>query len=462
MANEKSDLSHILPAVAGGESTNVATSVIFMVPDGFGDVAADAYELYRRREPVWESGFQSLVETFSASSPVTDSAAAATAYATGVKVDNGSIAVDVDGNPLVTILTLAHQAGKATGIVTTDTVTGATPAAFAASTGDRDNRTEIAQQYIDRDELTVILGGGREDFWADPDQDGRTTLHEAKTSGFEYVTTADQLNASDGERLLGLFNFGPLGLPIGNRSSEPTLADMTEAALARLAPDEDGFFLVVEAAGTDTWAHANDAASVMRAAEEYENAVQMALDYADKNPGTLVVSVADHETGGMRLNIGGERTPAIFRSYETTAAEMALEAVEAIADLGFSLSPRSILGAVRETISDLTGGSVRLSTNEILSVLDASSMEDAIYDLSLLLNARGGVQYTTTGHTDADVSLFAFGPGADLLEDRVDNTDVGRWLAETMGLSFPAQEDTVYADLTNVDLWSAGETWLTG
>ena len=190
--------------------------------------------------------------------------------------------------------------------------------------------------------------------------------------------------------------------------------------------------------------------------------MQVALDYADKNPGTLVVSVADHETGGMRLDIGGERTPAIFRSYEATAAEMALEAVEAIADLGFSLSPRSIIGAVRETVSELTGGSVRLSTNEILSVLDASSIEDAIFDLSSLLNARGGVQYTTTGHTDADVSLFAFGPGADLLEGRVDNTDVGRWLAETMGLSFPAQQDTAYADLTNVDHWSAGETWLTG
>jgi alkaline phosphatase len=462
MANENRDLNHIVPAVAGSEAANVATSVIFMVPDGFGDVAADAYELYKGREPVWEGGFQALVETSSASRPVTDSAAAATAYATGVKVNNGSVAVDVDGNPLVSILTLAHQAGKATGIVTTDTVTGATPAAFAASTEDRDNRTEIAQQYIDRDELTVILGGGREDFWADPDQDGMTTLYEAKAAGFEYVTTADQLDASDGERLLGLFNFGPLGLPIGNRSSEPTLSDMTETALARLAPDEDGFFLVVEAAGTDTWAHANDAASVMRAAEEYENAVQVALDYAEKNPGTLVVSVADHETGGMRLDIGGERTPAIFRSYEATVAEMALEAVEALADLGFSLSPRSIIGAVRETISELTGGSVRLSTNEILSILDASSIEDAIFDLSSLLNARGGVQYTTTGHTDADVSLFAFGPGADLLEGRVDNTDVGRWLAETMGLSFPAQQDTVYADLPNVDLWSAGETWLTG
>lgn len=245
-------------------------------------------------------------------------------------------------------------------------MTGATPAAFAASNEDRDNRAEIAQDYIDRGELTVIRGGGRQDFWSDPDRDGIPTLHEAELAGFDCVTTADALGASDGERLLGLFNFGPLGLPVGDRSSEPTLAEMTEAALDRLGADEDGFFLVIEAAGTDTWAHASDAASVMRSAEEYETAMQVALDYAERNPGTLVVSVADHDTGGMRLDVEGGRAPAVFRSYEASYVEMFHEVVDAIGDLGFSLNPQSIIGAVRDAVCDLTGGSVQLRRDEIL------------------------------------------------------------------------------------------------
>jgi alkaline phosphatase len=454
MENEKGDLGVTAPAAILPQTQERATSVIFMVPDGFGDVAAEAYEFYKGSEPLWDSGFQALVRTASASHPVTDSAAAATAYATGVKTNNGSIAVDVGGNPLVSILTLAHDAGKATGLVSTDAVTGATLAAFAASNKDRDNRTDIAQDYVDRGELTVILGGGREDFWADPDQDGIATLHEAEAAGFDYVTTAEELGAADGERLLGLFNFGPLGLPLGDRSGEPTLAEMTDAALDRLAADQDSFFLVVEAAGTDIWAHANDAASVMRAAEEYDNAMQVALDYAQSHPGTLVVSVADHETGGMRLDASGERTPAVFQTFEATAAEMVFEALEAVADLGFNLSPRSIIRTVRETVSDLTGGSVRLTRDEITSILDASSLEDAITDFSALLNARGGVEFTTTGHTDAEVSLFAFGPGADLLEGTVDNTEVGLWLADAMGLSFPPEQDPAEADLTPAIVWA--------
>ena len=116
---------------------------------------------------------------------MTDSAAAATAYATGEKTDNGKIAVGADGNPLVSILTLAYEAGKSTGIVSTDAVTGATPAAFAASNEDRDNQDEIAQDYVDRGQLTLALGGGRASFLADPDQDGTSTLEEAQAAGFD-------------------------------------------------------------------------------------------------------------------------------------------------------------------------------------------------------------------------------------------------------------------------------------
>ncbi len=142
---------------------------------------------------------------------MTDFAAAATAYATGVKTYNGAIAVDVDGNPLVSVLDLASQAGKATGIVTSDLVTGATPAAFAASKDQRANEQRIAQDYIDSGDLDLILGGGRGSFVADPDGDGATTLAEAEAAGFDTVSTLQELQASGSDRLLGLFGAGSSG-----------------------------------------------------------------------------------------------------------------------------------------------------------------------------------------------------------------------------------------------------------
>lgn len=427
----------------------LATSVIFMVPDGFGDLTSQAYADFKGSAPAWEGGFQALVGTASASGSVTDSAAAATAYATGVKTANGRVAVDVEGNPLVSILALAHDAGKATGLVTTDAVTGGTPAAFAANNEDRDNQDEIAQQYVDRGRLEVILGGGLEKFLADPDRDGISTLEEAQAAGFDHVTTAHELRASESARLLGLFGKGPLDLSIDGHANAPSLAEMTQAALDRLSQDPDGFFLLVEAAGTDIWGHANDAASVMRSAEEYEKAVDVALAHAAETPGTLVVSVADHETGGLQLARDGDRTPAVFRSFEASYAEMLGEAIHGIADLGLDLDTRSVVRSVRTTVSDMTDGSVRLTRSEILSLLDASSVEDAVLDFNALLNIHGGIEYTTTGHTAADVSLHAFGPGSDLLDGRVENSDVGQWIAEAMGLSHGLEEPVPDADLSH-------------
>jgi alkaline phosphatase len=418
----------------------LARNVIFMIPDGFGDTAAIAYRHFKGtvETPAWENGLQASVQTDSASSPVTDSAASATAYATGLKTYNGGVGVDMDRNPLVSVLDLASEAGKATGIVTSDAVTGATPAAFAASNVDRGNQDQIAQEYIDNGYLDVILGGGRESFVVDPDRDGATTLDEAKAAGFEYVSTLDELTAFDGDRLLGLFGFGPLGLPVGEE--EPTLAEMTETALARLSQDDDGFFLVVEEAGTDIWGHANDAAAVMRSAAAYEGAVGLALQYAEANPDTLVISVADHETGGMTLELGAERTPASFRSYQTTYAEMLVAVRDEITDLGLGADIDEIIATFQATISELTGGVVSLTADEISSILDASTAEDAYLAFSALLNSHGGVDFSTTGHTGVNVSLHAFGAGAELREGAIDNISVAGWLAEAMGLLLPGDQ----------------------
>ena len=153
---------------------------------------------------------------------VTDSAAAATAFSTGVKTFNGAIGVNVAGRPVRTLLEDARRAGKATGLVTTSQVTDATPAAYAAHVSDRAQQSEIARQFLERSKPDVILGGG-EDYWypkgnagalpdhpaTDPTEESKgdkgNLVARAKQLGYRYVSSRDRLRTASGPKLLGLF-----------------------------------------------------------------------------------------------------------------------------------------------------------------------------------------------------------------------------------------------------------------
>ena len=125
------------------------------------------------------------VRTTNVDGSTTDSAAAATAFATAKKTVNGAVAVDREGRRLESLLDLARRAGKSTGLVTTSTVTDATPAAFGASVRDRDQQSEIARQYLEESRPNVILGGGR-DVWSG------ALLGRARQLGYRYVTSGRQ------------------------------------------------------------------------------------------------------------------------------------------------------------------------------------------------------------------------------------------------------------------------------
>lgn len=438
----------------GSDDGAVARNVIFVLPDGFGSAARGAYRAFDTdgTAPSWEDGLKGLVATSPATGPVTDSAASATAYATGVKTNNGAVGVDVDGNELVSLLDIASDAGKATGIISTAMITDASPAAFASSNVDRGNHAEIAQEYIDNDDLDVILGGGRVAFDVDGDGDGMTTIEEAQAAGFDYATTAGEMEAAGGDRLLGLFTDEDMSAPIGNGEigarpeGEPSLTEMTQVALDRLSADEDGFFLFIEEEGTDTYNHANDAAAGLHSAKSYDDVLQMAKDYAEANPDTLVISVADHETAGMTLEFGEDASPEIFRGFEATVTDMLTAVNEAVAGLGEDASALDTVEAVNATVAGLTGGAVELGVAEIAGLLTSATPEDAYASLAEILSARGGIDYSTSGHTAVDVPIYAFGAGADLKGGLIDNTEVAEWVAEAMGVELPeAQQD--YADM---------------
>ncbi|WP_033290621.1 alkaline phosphatase [Amycolatopsis jejuensis] len=249
---------------------------------------------------------------------VTDSAAAATALATGRKTRNGAIGQDAQGRRVQTVLEQAKRAGKSTGLVTTAQVTGASPAAFAAHVPSRDLQSEIALQYLTDSRPDVLLGGG-EDWWlpkgdpgAWPDKPGeesRSTqgnlIEKAKRSGYTYVRNADELAAARAPRLLGLFanedmvDYGPDGE--GAYRPKVPLVQMARKALDTLSANPRGFFLFLEEEGIDGMSHENNAHGVLDAGRALDAAVAEVLRFTRSHPDTLVIIGGDHETGGLSI-----------------------------------------------------------------------------------------------------------------------------------------------------------------
>ncbi|MET9240908.1 alkaline phosphatase [Nonomuraea sp. NPDC003709] len=378
-----------------------ATSVIFINGDGMAAAHREAARLYLAglegqlnmdRLPV--SG-QLTTSPRDPKTAITDSAAAATAWATGVKTYNGAISVDVNGNPLPILGQQAKQAGKATGLVTTAQVTDASPAAFFAQTANRSAQDEIARQYLDVSKPDVILGGG-EDWWLpagtpgawpdkpaeDPTEASKGTkgnlIEQAKTNGYQYVSSAQELAAAKRGKLLGLFSneelFQQRAEGEGDIYSPAVdLATMTKKALDTLSTNKKGFFLLVEEEGIDEFAHDNNGTRVLQTMQALENAVKVARAYVATHPDTLLVITGDHECGGL---------------------------------------------TVEDTSSSDESGS-------------APSTEDGPFPVKGS-NLQFVMDWTTSGHTGVDVPVTAEGPLAEQFTGKHPNTHVHEVLSQIL------------------------------
>ncbi len=289
-----------LPLQADGKPRNV----VLLIGDGMGlaQIALSRFcavgangRLHMDRLPI-----TGLTMTNSANALVTDSAAAGTALAAGVKTNNGAIGLKPDGSKVRTLLEMARDNGLATGLVATSTISHATPAAFAAHVSSRGDEADIALQ-MSASGIDVLLGGGR-DFWL-PEiakgkrEDNRDLIAAARENGYAIVETAADLAAAKGPKVLGLFH----GSSLTTRPPEPALAEMTAKAVEILQQDADGFFLMVEGSQIDWKCHDNNSAEMVRQTLLFDMAVKVVLDFAQKNRETLVIVTADHETGGLAV-----------------------------------------------------------------------------------------------------------------------------------------------------------------
>jgi len=273
-------------------------NVIVLIGDGMGFEHVDAAAMYLGSELVFETfPYQGQVTTYSANSTITDSAAAATAIATGQKVNNDviSVALPGDGSDLTTALEIQKDLGKATGLVTTTQITHATPAAFGAHAASRGNTSEIATDLLTQSRPNVMLsGGGSLDATGDPQY---TVVTDA--AGLLGLDTNSETYVS------GQFGSGEIPYEYDGLGALPHLSEMGTVALDILDNDADGFFLVIEGGRIDKGAHLNDIARTVGEVVEFANTVQIVLDWAAGRTDTLVVVTADHETGGLVVTDNG-------------------------------------------------------------------------------------------------------------------------------------------------------------
>ncbi len=302
--------------------SHTVKNIIFLIGDGMGlatlvtartSSRGPDGKLYIERMPV-----TGLINTHSANSLVTDSAAAATAMVTGYKTNNGMISVTPEGKKLLTIMEVWQQEGKATGLIATCRITHATPAAFVTHTLSRDYEAEIARQLI-QSKVNILLGGGRDYFLpkSTPESqrdDDRNLIDEAKNLGYTIIDTADQLKVTTAKKILGLFAMSSLS----PGESKPDLAQMTKKAIELLNRDEKGFFLMVEGSQIDWSAHDNDISEMVERILLFDEAVKVAIEFAMGKKDTLVIVTTDHDTGGLSIINGSGADRQLTIRWATT------------------------------------------------------------------------------------------------------------------------------------------------
>lgn len=396
-------------------------SVILLIGDGAGpqqlgllmDWADAAGKSPTAFEKLANAGTTGVLKTAAADSPLTDSAAGATALACGVSTVNGAIAVDPSGKKLTTCLEDARATGRRTGLVTTTTITHATPACFAAHIGDRGEETAIAHQYIAQGlGADVMFGGGRRHF---PD----ALVALAGEKGWKLVGTREELAALPAAtpKALGLFSKSQVPYAIDRdapgEAQAPSLAEMTRKALEILSQGEKGFFLMVEGGRIDHACHGNDAAAALGELREFDDTIALAEEFRAKHPDTLVIVTADHETGGLTVTTGNP--PSVMAPGQFLALAKVEKSVES-------------MGLAGRVPKDFDPAKFGLGHTPFYPpnywVNDSIAIERS---------AQYCVTFSTSSHSTTPVLIAAAGPGAAAFNGVQRNTVVGAKLREWMG-----------------------------
>lgn len=430
-----------------------ARNLILVVSDGMSAGALATAEQFRRRRDgrgtAWIDLYRDasirkgLMDTASASSLVTDSAAAASAWGGGLRVNNGALNIGPAGERPVPLFALARAEGRAAGLVSTATITHATPAGFAINTPKRNEETLIADLYA-KTGLDLFLGGGNRFF----DPALRPDKHDAyaafRAAGYHVARDRAALASAPAGRLLGVFADGHMPYALDHAAdpalvaSAPTLAQMTEAALARLpaAGGDRGFVLQIEGARIDHAAHANDFAGLVHDQLALDDALDAVLRFTADRDDTLVLVTTDHANANPGLNGHGTGYGDTDRLFANTFTQR--QTNNWIID---GLAPESSASAIRDRVEHGSGIALSAEETDLLSRALRKDYTDAyrarhsgLVILGQLLSNHTAIGWNGVAHTSDLVDVLAYGPGSESLPGFLLNTDLHTLMHRALGL----------------------------
>ncbi|MBR0332089.1 MAG: alkaline phosphatase [Alistipes sp.] len=300
----------MLPLVAFGvsgcaEKEPEVKNIIIMIGDGMGLAQASLTQIENKYAPTAFDRAQNvaLQKTYSANNRVTDSAASGTALATGYKTNNSTLGQTPDGTPVESIIAKAEKVGYASGIVVTCYVNHATPAAFYAHRESRNDNEGIITDFMASD-LDVVFGGGTRFFNEHFTKQNKNYVDELKAKGYTYLAEQSEMASVSEGNVVGLF--AETNIPLMRNGRGDYLPKATAKALEILTNNvekqgKEGFVLMVEGSQIDGEGHGNNIEGVLAETRDFAAAMNVAMDYADAHPGTLVVVTGDHETGGLSI-----------------------------------------------------------------------------------------------------------------------------------------------------------------
>jgi alkaline phosphatase len=418
-----------------------AKNIIFLVSDGMSTGTLNMADLYCNRvfgkSSHWLQLYKdnrvtrALMDTASASSIVTDSAAGSSSWGGGFRVKNGSLNVGVNGEEYLPIWQKFKKAGKMAGCVTTVPITHATPAGFCINSKSRNSQADIAEMYLDL-QFDVMLGGGQNYFSASERKDKKDMYAAFADKGYQVAKTrTEMLNATNEKPLLGVFDQDGLPYYIDRNNDAtltatmPSLSEMAQKAIDRMKSHPKGFVLQIESGKVDWAAHANDIVGLIHDQIEFDEAVKIAIDFAEKDQETLVIITTDHGNANPGVIYGKDANDQFdsIQKYKHTN-EWILNGIH----------PDTSVSQVKERIDFANGSTISdEDAKTILSFYDGLHKEESgLYNYKKLpYKAFADIQKKTNSvgwismdHSADYVELAMFGPGSELLKPFVKNTDL--------------------------------------
>lgn len=452
------------------ESEAKIKNVIILVPDGCSQSVQTLARWYSGSPLMLDEMVAGTVSTYSTDSVITDSSSAASAFATGYKTTNGFVSVgpsnasvlsilenpseDMQYRPLATVLEGSKLEGKATGLVATSRVTHATPAAFASHVDNRDNENEIMEQMV-YENVDVVFGGGSRHLVPE-EEGGKRTDRENLTEvlldrGYQYVDSRDEmLNLSSG-KAWGLFASSHMAPDIDRTElvpEEPSLSEMTGKALELLSQDKDGFFLLVEGSQVDWANHANDPVYAVTDFLAFDEAVKVAVEFAEQDGHTLVLAFPDHNTGGMTIGSDSDSnyTSTTIEDVIDPLKSMKLSSAGIAEKIGTDVSSENIKAQLK------TWWGIDATDDEVTEILEIYNNGEGLsldYAISEVINQNHTViGWTTHGHCGEDVPLWAYGP--DHPAGHLDNTEIAGYIAEKAGFNLEETNRYLFVEVSEV------------